>query len=190
MSRVDDRTQAALDARIREAREMASSDEPWEWDPAAFEHGAAKLFGENLDAAGYGAAPVVPGFQPRREYETEEALLARVRPFVSAYAGIEPEAFDSAARDALEDHAGFKARWLRARERRGESPVSGDFLAERKSLEAEVESIPEGHALRDFANRAVDALDGNPGWGYAAKVKALRVLRQQAERLDRACAEE
>ena len=140
MSRVDDRTQAALDARIREAREMASSDEPWEWDPAAFEHGAAKLFGENLDAAEYGAAPVVPGFQPRREYETEEALLARVRPFVSAYAGIEPEAFDSAARDALEDHAGFKARWLRARERRGESPVSGDFLAERKSLEAEVVS--------------------------------------------------
>jgi hypothetical protein len=46
---MDEKTRAALEARVREARNASSSDIPWEWDPATLEQGAKKTFLENFN---------------------------------------------------------------------------------------------------------------------------------------------
>ena len=142
MERVDERTQAALDARIREAQELASGEEQWEWDPATYEYGARKTFDENFNAAEYASAPYVPGFaQPKRAYESEETLLTRNKAFIMAYSGIRTDAeFDSIKRAALERFAYYKS-WTSGRRRTGVSPIGDDFLAERATLQERVAGI-------------------------------------------------
>lgn len=184
MERVDERTQAALDARIREAQELASGEEQWEWDPATYEYGARKTFDDNFNAAEYASAPYVPGFaQPKREYESEEALLTRNKAFIMAYSGIRTDAeFDSIKRAALERFAYYKKLDQRQAENKGVSPIGDDFLAERATLQARVAGIHPENPLADFARRAVDTLDGNAGWSYERKTRALDFLARKAEK--------
>lgn len=184
MERVDERTQAALDARIREAQELASGEEQWEWDPATYEYGARKTFDENFNAAEYASAPYVPGFaQPKRAYESEEELLTRNKAFIMAYSGIRTDAeFDSIKRAALERFAYYKKLDERQAENRGVSPIGDDFLAERATLQERVTGIHPENPLADFARRAVDTLDGNAGWSYERKTRALDFLARKAEK--------
>ena len=184
MERVDERTQAALDARIREAQELASGEEQWEWDPATYEYGARKTFDENFNAAEYASAPYVPGFaQPKRAYESEETLLTRNKAFIMAYSGIRTDAeFDSIKRAALERFAYYKKLDERQAENRGVSPIGDDFLAERATLQERVAGIHPENPLADFARRAVDTLDGNAGWSYERKTRALDFLARKAEK--------
>jgi hypothetical protein len=67
---------------------------------------------------------------------------------------------------------------------RGESPIEGDFLAERAALADAVADVTRSNPLFDFASRAVDALDGNAGWSYARKAAALRFLANKAARYE------
>ena len=142
MERVDERTQAALDARIREAQELASGEEQWEWDPATYEYGARKTFDENFNAAEYASAPYVPGFaQPKRAYESEETLLTRNKAFIMAYSGIRTDAeFDSTAAPCWSDLRITKVGRAAGGEQ-GVSPIGDDFLAERATLQERVAGI-------------------------------------------------
>ena len=93
-------------------------------------------------------------------------------------------AFASVKRDALASFARYKSMYEAQRARRGESPIEGDFLAERQTLANVVDEIGPENPLRAFATRAVDTLDGNAGWSYARKAAALRFLAGKAERYE------
>jgi hypothetical protein len=192
---LDEKTRAALAARVEEARRASASESPWEWDVATFESGARKTFGENFNVAEYASAPVVPGFgvesnvSVSRAYTTsdEDAFLESRKAFIQQQGGIESDAqFESVKRDALASFARYKSLYEKQRETRGESPIEGDFLAERQTLLDAVSGVSETNPLRSFATRAADALDGNAGWSYARKVAALRFLASKAERYENA----
>lgn len=193
---LDEKTRAALAARVEEARRASASESPWEWDVATFESGARKTFGENFNVAEYASAPVVPGFgvesnvsASSSSYTTsdEDAFLESKKAFIQQQGGIESDAqFESVKRDALASFARYKSLYEKQRETRGESPIEGDFLAERQTLLDAVEGVSETNPLRSFATRAADALDGNAGWSYARKVAALRFLASKAERYENA----
>jgi hypothetical protein len=105
--------------------------------------------------------------------------------FIQQQGGIESDAqFESVKRDALASFKRYKSLYEKQRETRGESPIEGDFLAERQTLLDAVEGVSETNPLRSFATRAADALDGNAGWSYARKVAALRFLASKAERYE------
>ena len=146
--------------------------------------------------AEYASAPVVPGFgvesnvsASSSSYTTsdEDAFLESKKAFIQQQGGIESDAqFESVKRDALASFARYKSLYEKQRETRGESPIEGDFLAERQTLLDAVEGVSETNPLRSFATRAADALDGNAGWSYARKVAALRFLASKAERYETA----
>jgi hypothetical protein len=193
---LDEKTRAALAARVEEARRASASESPWEWDVATFESGARKTFLENFNVAEYASAPVVPGFGVesnvsalRSAYTAsdEESFLDSQKAFIQQQGGITSDAqFESVKRDALASFARYKSLYEKQRETRGESPIEGDFLAERQTLLDAVEGVSETNPLRSFATRAADALDGNAGWSYARKVAALRFLASKAERYEHA----
>jgi hypothetical protein len=194
---LDEKTRAALAARVEEARRASASESPWEWDVATFESGARKTFGENFNVAEYASAPVVPGFGVESNVSAsssevvttsaEDAFLESKKAFIQQQGGIESDAqFESVKRDALASFARYKSLYEKQRETRGESPIEGDFLAERQTLLDAVEGVSETNPLRSFATRAADALDGNAGWSYARKVAALRFLASKAERYENA----
>jgi hypothetical protein len=193
---LDEKTRAALAARVEEARRASASESPWEWDVATFESGARKTFLENFNVAEYASAPVVPGFGVesnvsalRSAYTAsdEESFLDSQKAFIQQQGGITSDAqFESVKRDALASFARYKSLYEKQRETRGESPIEGDFLAERQTLLDAVEGVSETNPLRSFATRAADALDGNAGWSYARKVAALRFLASKAERYENA----
>lgn len=185
---LDEKTRAALAARVEEARRASASESPWEWDVATFESGARKTFAENFNVAEYASAPFVPGFnRALRAYEDEEAFLESRKAFIKQHGGIVSDAqFESVKRDALASFARYKSLYEKQRETRGESPIEGDFLAERQTLLDAVDQVSKTNPLRSFATRAVDALDGNAGWSYARKVAALRFLASKAERYENA----
>ena len=185
---LDEKTRAALAARVEEARRASASESPWEWDVATFESGARKTFAENFNVAEYASAPFVPGFnRALRAYEDEEAFLESRKAFIKQHGGIVSDAqFESVKRDALASFARYKSLYEKQRETRGESPIEGDFLAERQTLLDAVDGVSDTNPLRSFATRAVDALDGNAGWSYARKVAALRFLASKAERYENA----
>ena len=193
---LDEKTRAALAARVEEARRASASESPWEWDVATFESGARKTFLENFNVAEYASAPVVPGFGVesnvsalRSAYTAsdEESFLDSQKAFIQQQGGITSDAqFESVKRDALASFARYKSLYEKQRETRGESPIEGDFLAERQTLFDAVEGVTTTNPLRSFATRAADALDGNAGWSYARKVAALRFLASKAERYETA----
>ena len=183
---MDEKTRAALARRVAEARDASMHDVPWEFDVGTFEHGAKKAFSENFNAGEYASAPFVPGFSSaERLYDSEEAFLERHRRFLMQHGGIASDAqFDSVKRETLEAFSRYKALYEKQRERNGESPYEGDFLAERASLIASVDSVSETNPLFDFARRAAETLDGNAGWSYARKMAALRFLANKAGRYE------
>ena len=187
---LDEKTRAALAARVAEAQRASASEVPWEWDVATFEAGARKTFAENLNVAEYASAPWVPGFgasseRTRRAYDDESDFLESRKAFITRYGGITSDAaFDSVKRDALEAFARYKTMYEKQRVARGESPIEGDFLAERATLADAVADVTRSNPLFDFASRAVDALDGNAGWSYARKAAALRFLANKAARYE------
>jgi hypothetical protein len=67
------------------------------------------------------------------------------------------------------------------RMKRGESPITSDFVAERQLLADEVAGIGAENPLHAFALKAVATLDGNSGWSYDKKIKALKVGAVQVE---------
>ena len=158
---------------------------------ATFEAGARKTFAENLNVAEYASAPWVPGFgdasgarraRVRRRVVT---FSSRVRRSSRRHGGIASDAaFDAVKRDAIEAFARYKTMYEKQRVARGESPIEGDFLAERASLADAVADVTRSNPLFDFASRAVDALDGNAGWSYARKTAALRFLANKAARYE------
>ena len=180
----------ALAARVAEAQRASASEVPWEWDVATFEAGARKTFAENLNVAEYASAPWVPGFgdaseRTRRAYDDESDFLESRKAFITRYGGIASDAaFDAVKRDAIEAFARYKTMYEKQRVARGESPIEGDFLAERASLADAVADVTRSNPLFDFASRAVDALDGNAGWSYARKTAALRFLANKAARYE------
>ena len=157
---------------------------------ATFEAGARKTFAENLNVAEYASAPWVPGFgdaseRTRRAYDDESDFLESRKAFITRYGGIASDAaFDAVKRDAIEAFARYKTMYEKQRVARGESPIEGDFLAERASLADAVADVTRSNPLFDFASRAVDALDGNAGWSYARKTAALRFLANKAARYE------
>ena len=187
---LDEKTRAALAARGAEAQRASASEVPWEWDVATFEAGARKTFAENLNVAEYASAPWVPGFgdaseRTRRAYDDESDFLESRKAFITRYGGIASDAaFDAVKRDAIEAFARYKTMYEKQRVARGESPIEGDFLAERASLADAVADVTRSNPLFDFASRAVDALDGNAGWSYARKTAALRFLANKAARYE------
>lgn len=187
---VDEKTRAALAARVAEARDASSSDVPWEWDPSTFEQGARKTFLENFNVGEYNSAPWVPGFgeaseKTKRSYDSESDFLDRHKSFVMAHGGIQSDAqYESVKRETLVAFSQYTELYEKQRTRKGESPVEGDFLAERDTLQNTVSSVSKDNPLFDFANRAVDALDGNAGWSYGRKMAALRFLANKAERYE------
>ena len=187
---LDEKTRAALAARVAEAQRASASEVPWEWDVATFEAGARKTFAENLNVAEYASAPWVPGFgdaseRTRRAYDDESDFLESRKAFITRYGGIASDAaFDAVKRDAIEAFARYKTMYEKQRVARGESPIEGDFLAERASLADAVADVTRSNPLFDFASRAVDALDGNAGWSYARKTAALRFLANKAARYE------
>jgi hypothetical protein len=194
---LDEKTRAALAARVEEARRASASESPWEWDVATFESGARKTFGENFNVAEYASAPVVPGFGVESNVtasssevvttSAEDAFLESKKAFIQRQGGIASDAqFESVKRDALKSFARYKSLYEKQRLTKGESPIEGDFLAERRTLLDAVEGVSETNPLRSFATRAADALDGNAGWSYARKVAALRFLASKAERYENA----
>ena len=186
---LDEKTRAARRA-VAEAQRASASEVPWEWDVATFEAGARKTFAENLNVAEYASAPWVPGFgdaseRTRRAYDDESDFLESRKAFITRYGGIASDAaFDAVKRDAIEAFARYKTMYEKQRVARGESPIEGDFLAERASLADAVADVTRSNPLFDFASRAVDALDGNAGWSYARKTAALRFLANKAARYE------
>jgi RNA recognition motif-containing protein len=83
---MDEKTRAALEARVREARDASSSDIPWEWDPATLEQGAKKTFLENFNV---GEVRVFPNHLiPRTDcpYSYQKGLLPlTVCPYIAIY---------------------------------------------------------------------------------------------------------
>ena len=90
--------------------------------------------------------------------------------------------YEESKRIALQQFEHYKKMDEKERVSRGASPFHGDFIAERESLAEQVEGIPADSPLYAFAKKAVDALDGNAGWSYDRKVRALRFLATRAEK--------
>ena len=103
--------------------------------------------------------------------------------WLMAYSGIRSdEEFDAIKKEALIRHENFEKLQARERVKRGESPVTSDFMAERRLLEETVSGVGADNPLADFARKAVETLDGNSGWSYDKKIKALKVLMKNAKK--------
>ena len=90
--------------------------------------------------------------------------------------------YEESKRIALQQFEHYKRMDEKERISHGASPFHGDFIAERRSLAEQVEGIPADSPMYAFAKKAVDALDGNAGWSYDRKVRALRFLATRAEK--------
>ena len=153
------------------------------------EASARRTFAENFNVAEFASAPVVPGFgdasSRARTLDDEDAFLESRKAFIMAHGGISSDAaFASVKRDALASFARYKTMYEKQRAARGESPVEGDFLAERQTLADAVDGIGPANPLRAFATRAVDTLDANAGWSHARKAAALRFLAGKSRRYE------
>ena len=182
---IDAKTRAAIAARVREAREAAHGDVTFDWDVGEFEHGARLEFDENWNTAEFNAAPYVPGFGTPTPGSQEEdgAMLDAHKDWLMRVGNIASDArYEESKRIALQQFEHYKRMDERERVSRGASPFHGDFIAERESLAEQVEGIPADSPMYAFAKKAVDALDGNAGWSYDRKVRALRFLATRAEK--------
>ena len=186
MGAIDPKTQAALDARVREAREAARGEVNFDWDVGEFEQTMRMEFDENWNAAEFNAAPYVPGFNippPGGSKEDEGSVLDAHKDWLMRVGNIpNDEVFNESKRVALEQFQHYKRMDEKERVRAGASPISGDFLAERASLAEEVDGISTDSPMYAFAVKAVDALDGNAGWSHDRKIRALRFLASRAEK--------
>jgi hypothetical protein len=186
MGAIDPKTQAALDARVREAREAARGEVNFDWDVGEFEQTMRMEFDENWNAAEFNAAPYVPGFNtppPGGSKEDEGSVLDAHKDWLMRVGNIpNDEVFNESKRVALEQFQHYKRMDEKERVRAGASPISGDFLAERASLADEVDGISTDSPMYAFAVKAVDALDGNAGWSHDRKIRALRFLASRAEK--------
>ena len=186
MGAIDPKTQAALDARVREAREAARGEVNYDWDVGEFEQTMRMEFDENWNAAEFNAAPYVPGFNippPGGSKEDEGSMLDAHKDWLMRVGNIpNDEVFNESKRVALEQFQHYKRMDEKERVRAGASPFSGDFLAERASLTEEVDGISTDSPMYAFAVKAVDALDGNAGWSHDRKIRALRFLASRAEK--------
>ena len=186
MGAIDPKTQAALDARVREAREAARGEVNYDWDVGEFEQTMRMEFDENWNAAEFNAAPYVPGFNippPGASKEDEGSVLDAHKDWLMRVGNIpNDEVFNESKRVALEQFQHYKRMDEKERVRAGASPISGDFLAERASLTEEVDGISSDSPMYAFAVKAVDALDGNAGWSHDRKIRALRFLASRAEK--------
>ena len=186
MGAIDPKTQAALDARVREAREAARGEVNFDWDVGEFEQTMRMEFDENWNAAEFNAAPYVPGFNiqpPGGSKEDEGSVLDAHKDWLMRVGNIpNDEVFNESKRVALEQFQHYKRMDEKERVRAGASPISGDFLAERASLTEEVDGISTDSPMYAFAVKAVDALDGNAGWSHDRKIRALRFLASRAEK--------
>ena len=181
---LDAKTRAAIAARVREAREAAHGDVTFDWDVGEFEHGARLEFDENWNTAEFNAAPYVPGFGLAKPVEEEDgAMLDAHKDWLMRVGNIANDAqYEESKRIALQQFEHYKRMDEKERISRGASPFHGDFIAERRSLAEQVEGIPADSPMYAFAKKAVDALDGNAGWSYDRKVRALRFLATRAEK--------
>ena len=181
---IDAKTRAAIAARVREAREAAHGDVTFDWDVGEFEHGARLEFDENWNTAEFNAAPYVPGFGLAKPVEEEDgAMLDAHKDWLMRVGNIANDAqYEESKRIALQQFEHYKRMDEKERISRGASPFHGDFIAERRSLAEQVEGIPADSPMYAFAKKAVDALDGNAGWSYDRKVRALRFLATRAEK--------
>lgn len=175
---------------MREARDASSSDIPWEWDPATLEQGAKKTFLENFNVGEYNGAPWVPGFgeaseKTKRVYDSESDFLDQHKAFVMKHGGIASDLqYESVKRETIAAFSNYTALYAKQRMKKGESPIEGDFLAERETLSDAVASVSKTNPLFAFAKNAVDSLDGNAGWSYGRKLAALSFLANKAERYE------
>ena len=180
---LDDRTQTLIDANLAEAQALVSSEEEWEWDAAVFQTHMQLQLGDNLNEAEMNSAPYLPGLSAPREYESEEAMLMRNKDWIMKFSDIRSdEEFEKIKKETMLRFENFKELQARERIKRGESPITNDFMAERRLLADEVSAVGEDNPLHAFAQKALDTLDGNSGWSYDKKIKALKVLMKNAEK--------
>ena len=105
---------------------------------------------------------------------------------IMRFSGIEDDSqFEEIKKEALASFEQYKKMLARARVKRGESPIQGDFMAERQLLADEVSAIGVDNALHQFAQKAVTSLDGNSGWSYDKKIQALKYLTKAADKFQR-----
>lgn len=180
---LDARTQAMIDANLEEAREMLANEEEWEWDPGVFQTHMELELNDNYNEAEMNSAPYLPGIHKPREYIDDETLLSQHKDWLMRFSKIPTdEDFERIKKETLLRFENYKKMDTKRRLLRGESLIQSDFMAERQTLADEVAGIHEDNPLHAFAQKAVAALDGNSGWSYDKKIKALKVLSRHSER--------
>ena len=138
----------------------------------------------------YNGAPWVPGFgeaseKTKRVYDSESDFLDQHKAFVMKHGGIASDLqYESVKRETIAAFSNYTALYAKQRMKKGESPIEGDFLAERETLSDAVASVSKTNPLFAFAKNAVDSLDGNAGWSYGRKLAALSFLANKAERYE------
>ena len=183
----DEKMRAMIEANIEESQATITGQkaDKYEWDPGVLQTSMALEISDNYNAAEMNSAPYLPGVsKPRAPDKDDDQILEEHRLFLMKFGDFDSaEEFDEVKKQALLQSRMYKAMDARARVHRGQSPIHGDFIAEQKLLADEVIDIGVEHDLHAFAQKAVKMLDGNSGWSYAKKIKALSFLQLTADRL-------
>lgn len=174
----DAKVQKALNERIRQARALQDANKDYDYNRQEVDRKAILLFTESIDVRHIAEKPRLGSSQ--RQQSDEEYIDAH-KEFIMEMAGITSEQeFEFLKNEAIEAFTQQREYERLQRERAGLSPFRDNFLAERASLAEIVADIPKDNVFHDFAQLALNTLDSNPDWSYAAKKRALALFEKES----------